>query len=312
MSRYRSVETPSSGPHQRDFRDGREPAHRGRGAGDAPSRDHPSPDGRGVLSRDLDLPRTDARESVIVKDKSYTLRASEVDVLATIGAFRVVDSRDLEKSPADARHGDLAHLREIGLVDVAGPQFRDGERAALVTLTKEGKELLERHRAASETEERQQYYAGLAKPREALHDAQLYRAYTEAAGRLHDRGARIHRVVLDYELKREYQRFLQAANRGDSQSSGRPKRSREEVETWAREHHLSVDDGRVQFPDVRIEYEHPDGRHDREDVELTTEHYTARQIAGKRASGFTIVRGSSSSRRGGAPFDPQAAARVIR
>jgi hypothetical protein len=312
MSRYRSVETPQSAPNPGDLRDGREPPRGGRGSGEDVPRNRGSDDVRDVFSRGLDLPHTDTREQVIVKDQSYELRASEVRALSTIGAFRVVDSRDLEGRPADARQGDLAHLRELKLVDVVGPQFRDGDRATLVTLTKDGRELLERHRAASDTQERQQYYAGLAKPREALHDAQLYHAYTEAAGRLHDRGARIHRVVLDYELKREYQRFLQAANRGDSQSSGRPKRSREEVETWAREHHLSVDDGRVQFPDVRIEYEHPDGRHDREDVELTTEHYTARQMAGKRASGFTIVRGSSSSRRGGAPFDPQAAARVIR
>jgi hypothetical protein len=195
---------------------------------------------------------------------------------------------------------------------VAGPQFRDGERATLVTLTKEGRELLEQHRLGPDTPDRQAYYDGLAKPREALHDAQLYRAYTEAAARLQERGARIERVVLDYELKRDYQRFLQDRNRGNSRSSGRPDRSPEEIHAWADAHHLPVDDGRVQFPDVRIEYEHPDGRRDREDLELATEHYNARQMAGKRASGFTVVRGSSSTRKGGAPFDPRAAARAVR
>jgi len=235
------------------------------------------------------------------------LRASEVRVLSTLGAFRVVDARDLEGG-RDARGGDLARLRHLNLVEVAGPQFRDGERAALVTLTREGKDLLERHRSRIESPDRQEFYAGLAKPREATHDAQLYRVYEDAANRLQDRGGRIRRVVLDYDLKREYQRFLQAHNRGHRQSSGRPTRSPQEVHDWAAAHHLPVEDGRVQFPDVRIEYEHPDGRPDRQDLELATEHYNARQMAGKRASGFTVV-GGSSSRRGSAPFNPKKALR---
>jgi hypothetical protein len=177
-----------------------------------------------------------------------------------------------------------------------------------VTLTREGKDLLERHRSTADTPDRQAFYSGLVKPREATHDAQLYRAYEDAAKRLQDGGGRIQRVVLDYELKREYQRFLQAHNRGNSQSSGRPNRSPQEIHGWAAAHHLPVEDGRVQFPDVRIEYEHPDSRQDREDLELATEHYNARQMAGKRASGFTVVRGSSR-RRGAAPFTPQGARR---
>ena len=60
------------------------------------------------------------------------------------------------------------------------------------------------------------------KSRELSHDAQLYRAYLRAAERLHGEGARIQRVVLDYELKRDYQRFLQERNRDRSDSDGRP------------------------------------------------------------------------------------------
>jgi hypothetical protein len=36
------------------------------------------------------------------------------------------------------------------------------------------------------------------------HDLQVYRAYERAEERLLERGVRIERVVLDYELKREY------------------------------------------------------------------------------------------------------------
>jgi hypothetical protein len=187
------------------------------------------------------------------------------------------------------------------------PHVRDGERGDLVTLTRAGRELLEQHRVAADSSGRQEYYAGLAKPREVLHDAQLYRAYLEAAERLGAGGARIHRVVLDYELKRAYQRFLQEHHRAERNATGRPDRTPEEIEAWAIDHHLPVNDGHVRFPDVRIEYQHPDGRLDREDLELTTEHYSARQMARKAASGFTVVRGSSSTRHGGAPFTPRSA-----
>jgi hypothetical protein len=50
------------------------------------------------------------------RDRQYTLRGSESRTLATVGAFRVVSSRDLrdhDGSPADPRSGDLRHLREL-------------------------------------------------------------------------------------------------------------------------------------------------------------------------------------------------------
>jgi DNA-binding PadR family transcriptional regulator len=229
--------------------------------------------------------------------------------LAAIGAFRIVDARDL--GSVDPRHGELVHLKEAGLIEIRSAQFRDGERTAVVTLTKDGKELLEKHQWPRQNEPRQEFYNGIAKPREASHDAQLYRAYERAAIRLQAAGARIRRVVIDYELKREYQRFLQANNRGNRYASGKPDRSAEEIQRWAREHELPMVRDRVQFPDVRIEYEGPDGRDRYEDIELTTEHYNSRQMGAKRSSGFTMHRGGSSHGRG-SPFDPHAAEKVLR
>jgi hypothetical protein len=49
--------------------------------------------------------------------------------------------------------------------------------------------------------------------------------YEREAARLQERGARVDRVVLDYELKRDYQRFLQERNRGRGDSDGRPDRT---------------------------------------------------------------------------------------
>ena len=59
-------------------------------------------------------------------------------------------------------------------------------------------------------------------------------------------------------------------------------------------------DGHVQFPDVRIEYERPDGRRDVEDVEVMTPHYRGAHAAAKVSAGFTRYRavGRSAERRG--------------
>ena len=52
----------------------------------------------------------------------------------------------------------------------------------------------------------------------------MYRAYLEEAERLHEMGAHIHRVVLENELKAEYQEFLQERNRDREDADGRPDR----------------------------------------------------------------------------------------
>ena len=139
-----------------------------------------------------------------------------------------------------------------------------------------------------------------------------------AAEKLQASGARVERIVLDYELKREYQKFLQERNRDRAHSDGRPDRSREEIRQWAAEHDLPVLNDRVQFPDVRIEYEHPDGRRDVENVEVTTVHYRGRHASGRAAAGFTRFRGTSprvggsKSDAGAAPFDPHEAEELLR
>ena len=57
------------------------------------------------------------------------------------------------------------------------------------------------------------FYAGVRRKRELEHDVQVYRAFEREAERLGERGARIDRVVLDYELKRDYQKWLHERDR---------------------------------------------------------------------------------------------------
>jgi len=295
-----------------DGLDPRDAAGRERDASDPRDAERTEP--RDAFTQGLALPRGLERERVHVQDRDYQLRGSEVRTLATIGAFRVVPADDLRDDvgrAGDVRHGDLERLRHAGLIRTVAPFERDG-RTVLVTLTERGREVLESHRTRTDGSS-QSFYAGSVKSRELSHDAQLYRAYLRAAERLHGEGARIQRVVLDYELKRDYQRFLQERNRDRSDSDGRPSRSREEVREWARDHELPMTNDRVQFPDFRIEYERADGRRDVEDVEVTTVNYRGAHAAGKVQAGFTRFRGSSA-RVGGAgasgratSFDPRVA-----
>jgi hypothetical protein len=123
-----------------------------------------------------------------------------------------------------------------------------------VTLTERGHHLLEANRRDRADAREQGFYAGVSRPRELSHDVQLYRAYLREEAGLRDQGADIRGVVLDHELKREYQEWLQEHNCGRPDSEGRPDRDPREIEEWARDHDLPYFDESVHFPDFRLEY----------------------------------------------------------
>lgn len=256
-------------------------------------------DTRNVFTRGLDGPRGLAREQLHVRGRTYELRRSQLEALATIGAFRVVpvaELRDPAGRAARADRGDVYELRREGLVRTVTPTLH-GQRTTLLTLTPRGRALLEAHRRPSD-EIRQTFYAGPGRARELSHDAQLYRAYRQAADRLAGEGGIVLRVRLDHDLKREYQQFLQAANRGRPDSDGRPSRGADEIRAWAEAHDLPFFEGHVHFPDVRVEYELPDGRRDVEDLEVRTRHYRGAHALAKARAGFT-------------PFDPDVAKEFV-
>ena len=135
----------------------------------------------------------------------------------------------------------------------------------------------------------QAFYAGVSRSREIDHDSNLYATYRQEEARLRDEHGDldIRRVILEQDLKREYQEFLQEHNRNRSDSDGRPDRDEDEIRDWAREHDLPYFDGQVHFPDYRIEYE-VDGRERHEDVELFTPHYRGAHAASRAKTGFRI------------------------
>ena len=295
LGRGPSTERQGSKEHGRDGDHDPRWADRDR---DNPERDR---EARDTFTRHVRLPRGPERELVRDRDREYTLRGSESRTLATVGVFRVVSSRDLKDHndrDADPRSGDLRHLREERLIETVRVP---GHRDCAVVLTKEGRGLLERHRGPDQ-EHHQTFYAGLKREREVEHDLQVYRAYEQAQARLVERGAHVERVALDYELKREYQQWLHERDKDRDDYDGHPDRTPDEIREWAHEHDLPYFDEEVHFPDVRIEYEDPDGRWGREDVEVVTPHYRGAHGASVARSGFSCYRGVSlrvSGRSGG-------------
>jgi hypothetical protein len=293
---HNDARTPGRGPGDSRQSNAEEPGRDPRDDARWPDRDRDPGermfDPREPFTRDLCLPRGVERELVRDRDREYTLRGSETRTLATVGAFRVVSSRDLRDhhdGPLNPRSGDLRHLREQGLVKTVRVA---GSREHAVALTKEGRRLLERHRDRDQSD-RQTFWDGLKRERELGHDLQVYRAYERAAERLAERGARIERVVLDHELKREYQTWLHQRDRDRDDYDGHPDRTDDEIREWALEHELPYFDDEVHFPDLRIEYRDADGRWDHDDIEVTTEHYRGAHGASVARSGFSCYGGSS-------------------
>jgi len=277
----------------------RDPAP-GRRAVSARERPSAEDEAREVFSRGLDLPRGPGRERVRIHSHEYKLHGSEVRTLATVGTFRVVPAEELRRpteGPSVLRK-DLEHLRDAGLVRTM-PYVVGRNRTTLVTLTEQGREVLEAARRPRDGEEPQIFYAGVAKSRDLAHDVRLHRAYVEASERLIAAGSQVHRVVLDHEMKREYQSFLQSPNRGRRDSTGRPQREPIEIARWAEEHQLPMLDSSVQFPDLRIEYDRPDGRRDVQDIEIMTPHYRGAHAASKASAGFTQYRAGGARLSGG-------------
>jgi hypothetical protein len=298
---------------------GRELSQGSRGATEkrTPS-DFDSNDPRDTFVRDVDLPREPERERVRNRDRSYDMNGEESRLLATVGAFRVAQIEDLRSAmgQGEGRRGvdaGVRHLRASGLVDTVR---LDGRARDVAVLTDAGRDLLEANRRDIEGGARQEFHAGvrrvgragvgsrsgLQKPRELSHDSRIYSAYLRTEARIRSDGGRVRRIVLDHELKRDYQRFLHEGNRARSDSTGRPQRTRDEVATWARQRGLPVEEGRVRFPDVRVEYEDRHGWEHREDLEVVTPHYRGAHGASARASGSTCyvtVSGRSGGRGGG-------------
>jgi hypothetical protein len=209
------------------------------------------------------------------------LRKEEQKVLVEVGRFRVIATRDLSETIYQRRSSrlerDMAFLRHHGLVEVnAVNARRDGrggrvEHLEVVTLTKAGRDLVSQRSGLAQD---QKFYAGLVKPREVEHDAQIYRACQREAQRIRESCGKNLRVRLDFELKAQVQRALYAGQTED------PERGLNEIkQRVARQLDLPLVNSRIRIPDARIDYDVAQGSHSgHQDVEVLTAAYSPGQL----------------------------------
>jgi len=221
------------------------------------------------------------RKAYECRGRTYAVRTSEIESLTEIGKFRAVASEDLEEfqyhGDKDRMRPDVANLIRQGLVTEKSIPHSDTAPRRLLTLTKKGHQFL---RSTGTVPPNQATYYGFTKPREAHHDADLYRLYHKAAEKIDREGGKNPRVVLDFELKKRV--FHDLAKLGPEKHSAESKRE------IAEKHGLQLIRGKIPLPDVRIEYETHDGERARVDLELATSHYRGRNLSEKVRAGFSI------------------------
>jgi hypothetical protein len=225
--------------------------------------------------------RVEPRKTYEFRGRTYAVRTSEIESLTDIAKFRAVASEDLEEfqyhGDKDRMRPDVANLIRQGLVTEKIIPHSDTAPRRMLTLTKKGHQFL---RSTRTVPPNQATYYGFRKPREAHHDANLYRLYHKAAEDIERQGGKNPRVVLDFELKKLV--FHDSAKLGPEKHSAESKRE------IAEKHGLQLVRGRIPLPDLRIEYEDREGNMARVNLELATEHYRGSTLAEKVRAGFSL------------------------
>ncbi len=234
----------------------------------------------------------DSRTAYRLRGQNYRLNSSQSAMLRDLGAFRTITADSLRKHlyhGNEERFGkDLRNLTDQRLVTVQ-PGSKGKDR--YVSLTRAGKGLTE---ANFRINPDQAIYSGIVKKRELRHDAAIYDVYQKEAQKISKSGGTPKRVVLDFELKKNVNRQLAKIQK---LSPAERERQRQEI---ADAHGLKIVNGKMQIPDVRVEYESQEQEQCKVDLECVTGHYKARQIAAKAAAGFKLYnqdyRGRSAER----------------
>jgi hypothetical protein len=233
---------------------------------------------QGDSSRDnSDRFRTTYRD----RNREYSLRESEVQTLIELGKFRVVPADDLARlgyrGDRSRMENDVKHLRHQGLIEQRNIEGHESYSKQVLTLTKEGHKLLSHHNFIPDG---QTIYHGFLKPKEARHDADLYRLYHKVAREIDEVGGKVRRVILDYELKQELYRKL-------SRVDPNKKLAYERIRV-ANEFDLKVVNDKIPVPDLRIEYEDECRELRHLDLEIATRDYRPQGLREKAKAGFHL------------------------
>ena len=207
--------------------------------------------------------------------------------LADVGMYRNVSYRDLAGShfgghPYTARRAVDRMIRDGNLREhsVKGPK---GVTYKVLTLTETGARKARQYAVEQGFDKKQQTWSGLVKHSELSHDTAVYRAAQLEQRRLLEKGAVIHRVRIDAEMKKHVARATEKARSKEGRAASDAARRKA-----AHDLELPIQDGKVVYPDAQIEYLDSEGRSGRVNIEIASEHYRSGTIAAKAQAGFQM------------------------
>jgi DNA-binding MarR family transcriptional regulator len=209
------------------------------------------------------------------------LLESDLETLSDVGTFRTLALQDIARYRFRNDINDAKkHFEAMARQGLIQSRTSYPDRCIYVTLTRDGHRLASQ--ALADQNPTQKLYRGFVKTRQAQHDAALFRLYQQEAARIHKAGGKIRRVVLDFELQETVNRRLANVK------SLSPQDLTNEKNKIAQEHGLTVVQGKIPLPDLRLEYEGPDQQITKVDLELVTSHYHRGTLATKAKAGFAM------------------------
>jgi hypothetical protein len=114
--------------------------------------------------------RTRSHELVVDRDRVYEINGEDSRALAAVGAFRIVPEHALDRP-----HDTLENLHDQGLVELVDL----GDTGRGLTLTTEGRDLLDSHSLERDGEPSQVFHTGVSRSREMDHDSNLYATFRQ-------------------------------------------------------------------------------------------------------------------------------------
>ena len=222
-------------------------------------------------------------------ERSCEMNDSQAKAMGDIGTFRTIALRDLARVRyAGNEKQALEEVNTLLRQKLLRRSVSQPDRAVYLTLTPKGHQFL-LARNGQGSDENQVFYHGFVKPRETEHDAAIYQLYQKEAGNIIRSGGKVNRIILDFELKKSVNRKL-----AELPSLPEEEQAQRKSEV-ANEHGLTVVKGRIQIPDLRLEYEDQDHNPAKVDLELATGHYRHGSLAAKSSAGFKIYASASDA-----------------
>ncbi|MYA80909.1 MAG: hypothetical protein F4X39_10355, partial [Acidobacteriia bacterium] len=212
--------------------------------------------------------------------------------LDDVATYRVVSMRDLVEHSfggnAFAARKGIDALKNEGLLHEHTVRVKSGKTFRVVFASQKGR----RQAWGSRKNDDQRYWCGLAKPSEIRHDAAVYRAARSEIAKLAKAGATVKRIQLDYEMKSRVSKIAEKARSKDGGEAA----FLAKIEA-AKQMHLPTDgDGKIHYPDARIEYEDEQGSLGRVDVEVTSGNYRSKGLQAKLSAGFKMYANGNAAK----------------